>query len=247
MVDSAFPSLRQANCGGACSPLRASQTGERDEWPGAPARAAAGLGTSGKGNPFSCCVRCGTMLAVMATDAGMQTSAERGFTLIELLVAVLMVSVLAAVVLPMANRFADSGNDEARLTEFHDVTTGVILLMTHNQLFSIPNPVTGNTAPCTVGTKVLSEFPDTDSDNGQGAGNDGGKELDIFGVPYNFIGNPNTRDRQGYVLYDHDAVGGDAQAALFNYLFPMDATYCYTTDSDGTVHQYLEDGAEQTS
>ncbi len=183
----------------------------------------------------------------MATETGMQTSTERGFTLIELLVAVLMVSVLAAVVLPMANRFAGSGNDEARLTEFHDISTGVILLMTHNQLFSIPNPVAGNTPPCTVGTKILSEFPDTDSDDGQGAGNDGGKEFDINGSAYRFVGNPNDRDREGYVLYDHDAVGGDGQATLFNYLYPLNAKYCYTTDSDGTVHQSLEDGTEQTS
>ena len=183
----------------------------------------------------------------MTTDVDMHTSAERGFTLIELLIAVLIVSVLAAVVLPGVNRFADSGNNETRLTEFHDVATGVILLMTHNQLFSIPNPVTGNTPPCTVGTKLLSEFPDTDSDNGQGAGNDGGKELDIFGNAYTFTGNPNGRDKQGYVLYDHDSVGGDGQAELFDYLYPLNATYCYTTDSDGTVHQYLEDGTEQTS
>ena len=183
----------------------------------------------------------------MPIDMDRQTSAERGFTLLEMLVAVVLVSVLAAVVLPMVNRFAGSGTEEARLTEFHDLDTAVILLMTHNELFFIPNVVTANTPPCTVGTKVLTEFPDTDSDNGQGAGNDGGKDVDIFGNPYTFTGPPSGRDKEGYVLYDHDAVGGDGQAELFNYLYPFEAVYCYTADRDGTVHQYLEDGTEQTS
>ena len=200
----------------------------------------------GGGRSFSSRARYGTMPVVMATAADIRVSRDRGFTLVELLVGLLLVSILAAVVLPMANRFAESGTEEARLTEFHDISTAVILLMSHNEIFSIPNPVTGNTPPCTVGTKVLSEFPDTDSDNGQGAGNDKGKDLDIFGNPYTFIGPPSGRDKQGYVLYDHDAVGGDGQAALFNYLYPLNAAYCYSTDSDGTVHRYLEDGTEQT-
>ena len=183
----------------------------------------------------------------MARFADRQTSAERGFTLIELLVAVVLVSVLAAVVLPAVNRFVDSGTEEARLTEFHDVETAVILMMTHNEILSIPNPATGGTLPCTVGTKVLSGFPDADSDDGRGAGNDGGKELDVEGTPYVFTGPPSGRDKQGYVLYDHDAVGGDGQAALFSYVSLPEATYCYTADRDGTVRQYLEDGTEQTS
>ena len=187
------------------------------------------------------------MLAVMATVMGTQTSAGRGFTLIELLVVVLLVSVLAAVVLPVANRFADSGVEEARLTEFHDVSTAVILLMTHNQLLSIPNPVTGDTPPCAVGTQDFTRFPDTDSDAGQGAGNDGGKEFDPDDNAYVFTGPPSGRDLQGYVLYDHDPIGSDGPVALFNYLFSRDATYCYTVDGDGTVHQYSEDGTEQTS
>ena len=183
----------------------------------------------------------------MAIDADRQTSAERGFTLVELLVAVVLVSVLAAVVLPVVGRFAGSGTEEARRTEFHDVETAVILLMTDSQILSIPSPITGNTPPCAIGTKVLASFPDADSDNGQGAGNDGGKEVDVFGNPYTFTGPPAGKDKQGYVLYDHDAVGGDGQAALFNYLYPLNSTYCYTVDGDGTVHQYLEDGTEQTS
>ena len=183
----------------------------------------------------------------MATEAARRASTERGFTLIELLVVVVLVSVLAAGVLPVVNRFVDSGTEEARLTEFHDVETAVILMMTHNEILSIPNPVTGGTLPCTVGTKVLSGFPDADSDDGQGAGNDGGKELDAGGSPYVFTGPPASRDKQGYVLYDHDAVGGDGQAALTNYVSMPGAAFCSTADRDGTVRQYLEDGTEQTS
>ena len=164
----------------------------------------------------------------------------------EFLVAVLILIVVAAVVLPAVNRFGESGTEEAKLTEFHDVATAVVLLMSHNEAFSIPHPVTGNTPPCTVGTKILSEFPDTDSDNGLGAGNDGGKERGVLGNRYTFTGPPEEQDLQGFVLYDHDPFGGDGPGALLNYLYPLNATYCYTVDSDGTVHQYLEDGTEQT-
>ena len=183
----------------------------------------------------------------MAIDADRQTSAERGFTLVELLVAVVLVSVLAALVLPVVNRFGGSGTEEARRTGFHDVETAVILLMTDSQILSIPNPITGNTPPCAVGTKILAALPDADSDNGQGAGNDGGKELDIEGGPCVFTGSPSSRDKQGYVLYDHDAVGGDGQAALINYVSLPEAAFCYTADPDGTVRQYSEDGTERTS
>ncbi len=62
-----------------------------------------------------------------------------------------------------------------------------------------------------------------------------------------FTGTPSGRDKQGYVLYDHDAVGGDGQAMLFSYVSLPEAMYCYTADRDGTVRQYLEDGTEQTS
>ena len=161
--------------------------------------------------------------------------------------AVLLVSLLAAVVLPVVNRSADSGTKEARLTEFHDLETAVILMMTDNEIVSLPNPVIGNTPPYTVGTKILSAFPDTDSDDGQGPNKDGGKDVDTSGNAYTFTGPPNGRDKQGYVLYGHDAIAGDGQADLFHYLYPREAAYCYTVDRDGTVHQYLEDGTAQTS
>ena len=165
----------------------------------------------------------------------------------ELVVAVALVGLLAAVVLPVANRFSGSGSEEARLTEFHDLVTAVVLLMADNKLDSIPNPVTGSTQPCTVGTKLLTGFPDTDSDSGQGAGSDGGKALDFQGSLYVFTGPPDDRDKQGYVLSGHDAVAGDGQAVLVNYVHQPEAAYCYTADGDGTVHQYAEDGTEQTS
>ena len=73
------------------------------------------------------------------------------------------------------------------------------------------------------------------------------KELDTLGNPYTFTGPPSGRDKQGYLLYEHDAVGGDGEAALVNYLDQPQAAYCYTAVRDGTVRQYLEGGTEQTS
>ena len=96
-------------------------------------------------------------------------------------------------------------------------------------------------------TKLLTEFPDVVSDNGQGAGGEGDKDLDTLGNPYTFTGPKSGRDKQGYLLYDHDAVGGDGVAALVSYLDQPQAAYCYTAERDGTVRQYLEDGTEQTS
>ncbi len=66
---------------------------------------------------------------------------EKGFTLIELLIVVAILGVLAAVVIPNVGRFLGRGEDEARRTEFHNVSSAVIAMMTDNEITAIPNPI----------------------------------------------------------------------------------------------------------
>ena len=183
----------------------------------------------------------------ITNGTGTPCSKERGFTLIELLAVVSMVGILAAVVVPAGAGVLDRSAKEARLTEQHNVAEAVILMMTHNQLSEIPNPNTKADAPCPVGTNDLRSFPDETSDAGQGAGNEGGKEVDPQGGAYLFTGPPEARDAQGYVLFDHDITAGDGVASLFRYVHFDTVAHCYTADADSTVHQYLEDGTELTS
>ena len=63
---------------------------------------------------------------------------EKGFTLIELLIVVAILGVLAAVVIPNVGRFIGRGEDEAASTEFANIQTAVIALMTDNQLDGLP-------------------------------------------------------------------------------------------------------------
>ena len=126
------------------------------------------------------------------------------------------------------------GADEAQRAEFHDISTAVTALMVENGLATIPNVVSANTSPCTVGTQDMGAYPDTASVAGSAD-----KTTDPSSVAYT------STDGDGYLLLGHDIFGGDGPTALVNYLNFKDATYCYTIDANGTVHQYLEDGTEQ--
>ena len=66
---------------------------------------------------------------------------EKGFTLIELLIVVAILGVLAAVIIPNVGRFLGRGEEEARRTEYHNVSSAVIALMTDNDLSEIPNAI----------------------------------------------------------------------------------------------------------
>ncbi len=156
---------------------------------------------------------------------------ERGFTLIELLIVVAILGILAAVVIPNVGRFLGRGQDEARRAEFHDIGTAVTALMTENNLSTL-TPSTDVDAGCDTGTRDLTAYPDNTASLVS-------KQAQLGGTWV-------APDKLGYVLYGHDMTGDSSATPTVNYVNFNTATYCYTVDSNGTVHQYLTDGTEQT-
>ena len=144
---------------------------------------------------------------------------EKGFTLIELLIVVAILGVLAAVVIPNVGRFIGAGEEEAAATEFSNVQTAVIALMTDNELSELPNPVD------TTATSDMGAFPDSSV-----CATD--KIADPDGVAY-VLGS----DQDGYYLYQHDIQGGDGAIDLVNYLATDTTKGTYTVDASGTVDQ----------
>ena len=124
--------------------------------------------------------------------------------------------------------------DRARIAEFQNISTAVSALMVDNNFSQIPNPVTGNTSPCAVGTQDMTAFPDPTSDRA----NDG-KVRDPSGRAYALPG-----DKPGYLVFGHDITADGSQAGLLNYLRGTASIYCDTVDRSGTVRQYDEEGSE---
>ncbi|MEE8413825.1 MAG: prepilin-type N-terminal cleavage/methylation domain-containing protein, partial [Dehalococcoidales bacterium] len=77
---------------------------------------------------------------------------EKGFTLIELLIVVAILGVLAAVVIPNVGRFIGRGETEAGETEFANIQSAVVAMMT-DQGQAIITPRTG-------ATDNMSQFPE---------------------------------------------------------------------------------------
>ncbi|MFC1992309.1 type II secretion system protein [Chloroflexota bacterium] len=159
---------------------------------------------------------------------------EKGFTLIELLIVVAILGVLAAVIIPNVGRFLGRGEDEARRTEFHNVSSAIIALMVDNGLASIPNPedFAGG-----VGVQDMTAFPD---DTSAAAGAD--KATDPEGYDYEAV-----TDADGYMLYGHDITGGAAADPNPNqtdvsYINLNVTTYFYTCEADGTIRQFADAG-----
>ena len=162
---------------------------------------------------------------------------KKGFTLIELLIVVAILGILAAVIIPNVGRFLGRGEAEARRAEFHDLSTALTAMMTENNLSSIPNPVSADTAPCTVGTQDMTAYPDDSSVP------EADKVNDPSGTAYTDGVDP-LGDADGYLLFGHDITGDNDPAAVVNYINFNNTTHCYTIDANGTVDQSILDGPQ---
>ncbi len=145
---------------------------------------------------------------------------EKGFTLIELLIVVAILGVLAAVVIPNVGRFIGRGEQEAKDTELSNMQTAVISMMTDNNLPTLAAPVD------TTRTNDMTAFPDTTAAASKGT--------DPNGNTYD------GSDKLGFILYQHDIIGGDGNndVGLVNYTAANTTAYWYTVDASGTVAQY---------
>jgi len=142
---------------------------------------------------------------------------EKGFTLIELLIVVAILGVLAAVVIPNVGRFIGRGEDEAADTEFANIQSAVVAMMTDNQLKTLPTPVD------TTATANMSVFPDTTAAGSKGTDPDG----NIY----------QATDKAGFILYQHDIIANDGSSVngTVNYVVTEMTKGTYTVDALGTV------------
>ena len=145
---------------------------------------------------------------------------EKGFTLIELLIVVAILGVLAAVVIPNVGRFIGRGESGAADTEFANIQSAVIAMMTDNGLSTLPHPV--DTTP----TDNMSLFPDPDSVCATDKINDPNGDTYTAGS-----------DKNGFILYQHDIAADAADNVTVNYVATETTKGTYTVDSSGTVTQ----------
>ena len=167
---------------------------------------------------------------------------EKGFTLIELLIVVAILGVLAAVIVPNVGRFLGRGEEEARRTEYHNMSTAITAMMVDNSLPLIPDAI-AYTLPAGAATNAvntLTAFPDvtaTLADKGANAAfvtaaiAAGDITAEVLG--YLLYGNQMVTDIDGDGTYD----AGDAITTA-NYVTFSTTTYFYTCETDGTVRQW---------
>jgi len=143
---------------------------------------------------------------------------EKGFTLIELLIVVAILGVLAAVVIPNVGRFIGRGEEEAAETELSNVQAAVVAMMVDNGISTLTNAV--GTA-----TDNMSAFPDTTAAASKGTDPNGNTYLGT--------------DKAGFILYQHDIIGGDGSAVLglVNYVVTEITKGTYNVNASGTVTQ----------
>ncbi|UCH51036.1 MAG: type II secretion system protein [Chloroflexota bacterium] len=148
---------------------------------------------------------------------------ERGFSLVEQLITVGILGILTAVAIVNFVGFTSHGESEAKDTELKHIQTAVIAMMVDNQISTLPNPIT-------TPTNDMSAFPDATSLAGSPD-----KKTDLNGNVYILAGrNP---DKNGYVLFGHDMIGGDGQTNLVNYVATRYTSGTYITDDSGKVTQ----------
>ena len=148
---------------------------------------------------------------------------EKGFTLIELLIVVAILGVLAAVVIPNVGRFIGRGEDEAADTEFSNIQSAVIGMMTDNQLDELP---AGFVADAGSATGNMSLFPHATAAIGSDKLNDPGGDAYQAG------------DKIGFILYQHDIEADAADNVTVNYVATEMTKGTYYVDKSGTVVQY---------
>jgi type IV pilus assembly protein PilA len=149
---------------------------------------------------------------------------EKGFTLIELLIVVAILGVLAAVVIPNVGRFIGRGEEEAADTEFSNVQTAVVSMMTDNGLSELPTGFVDGTV--IAATDNMSLFPHSTAACGTV------KLTDPDGDSYT------GSDQDGYILYKHDIDADNSTATTVNYVATEQTKGTYYVDKYGTVTQY---------
>ena len=135
---------------------------------------------------------------------------------------VAILGALAATVIPNVIRFIGRGESEAKDTEFANIQSAVVAMMVDNTLSTLSAPVTLFAAR----TNDMSAFPDTTAA--------ASKRTDPNGNTYD------ANDLLGFILYQHDIIGGDTSNStdLVNYVATSTTSYWYTCDKLGTVTQH---------
>ena len=135
-----------------------------------------------------------------------------------LLIGVAFSGLLAAIFLPNVIRFIGRGEAEIGKPELKIIQTAVNAMMVDNQLSTLPRPVT-------TATNDMGAFPDASMCSFN-------KNTDANGNLY-----VQDKDKDGYILFQHDIIGDGEQDNLVNYVATRLTKGTYHVDSVGKVYQ----------